>query len=89
MTRDQRTEKICHLVNWILDNDPKSCRDWGAAWFEHLVNLEPKGLEAQSENYGQITNAYSQKKLSEKAMRLMLSESPEGLPPVDLPFPTP
>lgn len=86
--REQRTEKIGDLVNWILESDPEGCRDWGVAWFERLLNLDVSPGK-KNENYGLISGAYREKKLSMKTMKVLLADPTDDIPPVDLPFPTP
>lgn len=88
LSREQRTEEIQSLVNWIINSNPQSCKKWGADWFRLLVSYDTDS-DSKSQRIGKITNGYRQKYLSEKRMKALLAEPTDDIPPTDLPFPTP
>src|SRR5690606_15351834 len=85
--RPATEEAVWRLINAITDGTIPVPEEFPFSWFEKCLNLEDD--RETNKNYGELTYAFRQNRLSEKRMKALVLEPTEDLPPLNLEVPRP
>jgi hypothetical protein len=78
--------KVEALINAIIDGRIYVPDDWEVRWFERFLRLD---IPPTDPEYAKLADAFRENKLSVRYMTDLVKTGQEGIPPLDLDFPTP